>query len=254
MAKVVFLGTSSSIPTKGRDNTSFLFTGKKETFLIDCPGSICQKLLKAGYDFRKLRNIIITHEHPDHIYGLVSLIHTQAYFNKILNIFTNSSCIRIINKLIKIFDLNRKHYPAVSLINVFGKSSFYQSKSLILSAIRNKHVRSSFGIRFDFGKKTLLYSSDTALSDNIIKQASLADYLIHDCTASSYYFRKHSKLYKIHTCAKDLALSLEHLTHTRLIPIHFLLMNRNEYGRIRKELRPLGKRCIFAKDFDSLNL
>ena len=57
MTKLIFLGTSSSIPTKTRDNTSFVFSQKKLKLLIDCPGSIIQKLIKADIDFRKLQNI-----------------------------------------------------------------------------------------------------------------------------------------------------------------------------------------------------
>jgi ribonuclease BN (tRNA processing enzyme) len=253
MPKIIFLGTSSSIPTKERDNTSFLFLYKRKIFLVDCPGAIVQKLLKVNVDFKKLKNIIITHHHPDHIYGIVSLIHTQAYLNDYLNIFTNSECIKIIKKLVKIFSLNKEHYPKINYYDVFKKNPFYSKNGLILEAIRNKHIKNSFGVKFIFGKKSLFYSSDTSFYPKMLEKIKDVKYLIHDCTASSGYFKKHPQLYKMHTCAKDLKEYLKTKSNVILIPIHFLLLRKNEEKKIKQELEAL-KNLILIKDFQTLIL
>ena len=152
MAKIIFLGTASSIPTKDRDNTSFVFTHKSHTFLIDCPGAIVHKLLKANVDFKKLQNVVITHQHPDHIYGIISLIHTQAGLNDRLNIFTNNRCKKVIENLRVLFELNRDKFPKIHYIDVFSQDHFYSKSGLKMKAIRNKHMRGSFGVKFSFGK------------------------------------------------------------------------------------------------------
>lgn len=254
MAKIIFLGTASSIPTKDRDNTSFLFIHKKQTFIVDCPGSIVQKLLRVGIDFKKIQNIIITHEHPDHIYGIVSLIHTQAYLNDRLRIFTNPTCIKIIKKLVEIFELNKKEFPRLDFINVFEKSLFYQNDSLRLAAIKNLHTEDSFGVRFLFGRKCLFYSSDTAFSPAMFKGLGKCNYLIHDTTASSSFFRRYPRLYKMHTDSRTLAKYLRSKPKVKLFPIHFLLLEKGEEERIQKELKTLHGRVIFVKDFDFVSL
>ncbi|MCM8831930.1 MAG: MBL fold metallo-hydrolase [Candidatus Omnitrophica bacterium] len=232
-----------------------MFIYKNQIFLIDCPGSIVQKLLKVKVDFRILKNIIITHQHPDHIYGIVSFIHSQMYFNKLLNIFTNRTCIKIIKKLIKIFDLDKPNCLKIKFFDVFKNTIFYKFKDLKLYAIRNKHIKDSFGIKFIFDKKALFYSSDTSFSEKMLNKVEKINYLIYDCTASSSYFKKYPQLYNMHTCAKDLANYLQKNKNIKkLIPVHFLLLNKKEEQRIKDELAILGNRVIFPEDFDIIRL
>lgn len=268
MAKIIFLGTASSIPTSTRDNTSFLFIHKKDTLLIDCPGSVVQKLLKAGVDFKRLKNVIITHEHPDHIYGIIHLIHTQNYLKHTLNIFGNIHTIKIIKRLVMMFHFNKRTYPRINYIDVFKRhlvssrkhlsadaaGFFYRRGDLKLMAFRNRHICDSWGLRFHFGKKSLVYTSDTRFSPKILQLAETAGYLIHDCTASSSYFKRHPSLYTMHTDAKTLTEHFQGQAKTKLIPIHFLLLREGEEERIRKELKPLGRKVIFVKDFQAISL
>ena len=253
MAQVIFLGTAASIPTKTRDTTSFIFRHKKLSFLVDCPGSIVHKLLKTNIDFRKLSYIIITHDHPDHYYGLFHLIHATAYLNKKLEIFTNKKVASLLSSLIRTMRLDRPPFPKVTFRDVFRKAFFYQVPSLKIKALKNKHIPLSFGIKFFFNKE-LVYSSDTALSKEIIKESQSCDYVIHDCTASSTYFKKFPQLAAMHTDSHSLCCAFKNAKIKKLIPIHFLLLNAKEEQRIRRELKPLGKKTFIPFDFMSLHL
>ncbi len=255
MPKIIFLGTAASVPSPLRDNTSLIFIYKKEVILIDCPGSIHFKLLKAGLDFKKIKNIIITHQHPDHFYGIIGLIHAQGYLNDSLNIFTNQPTINLLKNLIKKLNLDEKIYPKIKFFNVFKKRFFYGSKNFKIKAILNSHIKDSFGIKILIkNKKSIVYSSDTSFSQNIIEEAKGSDYLIHDCTASSFYFGKHPQLYKMHTSA-ELLVKIAHQTKAKkIIPIHFLLLEKEEEKRIRKELKPIRNRLFFPKDFSVISL
>jgi len=147
MIKIVFLGTAASIATKKRDNTSFVvYIDKQDFILVDCPGSIVQKLDKINLDYTKLTKIIITHHHPDHIYGIVSLIHSQFKMTKKITIFSSKPSIEIIKKLIKIFRLGSINYPRVTFVDVLSKKIFLSSKNIEISAFKNKHAHFSFGI------------------------------------------------------------------------------------------------------------
>lgn len=253
MAVLKFLGTSASIPSAQRDNTSFFFSYNKTSFLIDCPGSISHKLLKAGEDYKKIKQVIITHHHPDHIYGIISLIHTQAYLNDRLNIFSTTSSIKIIKQLVKIFKLDRPGYPIIKYTDVLEKNYFFSNKGLKIKAVKNAHIKDSFGLYFKFGEKTLGYSSDTSFSKKLLKNFGDADYIIHDCTASSLYFKKYPQLFKMHTCSLQLADYFKDKPKTILIPIHFLLRDKKEKYRIKKELSPL-KKVIFVEDYQKIIL
>tara|TARA_B100000315_G_C14537511_1_gene569202 strand:- start:919 stop:1686 length:768 start_codon:yes stop_codon:yes gene_type:complete len=255
MAKITFLGTSSSIPTKTRDNTSFLFEYKKDIFLIDCPGSLRQKFLKLGVPYKKVNRIIITHQHLDHIYGIISFIHSQGYLNTgTITIYSNPDCIRLVKKLINLFNLTRPQFPKIRYRNAFKSSLFFKKPGLTLKAIRNKHIKDSFGVKFVFGSKSLFYSSDTSFSAKTLKEAGNFNYLIHDCTASSSYFKRYPLLYRMHTNAGELSKFLEDKPKIKLIPIHFLLLEKNEEKKIQAEFKAFKKQVIFAKDFEKLSL
>jgi len=254
MAKIIFLGTAASIPSEKRDNTSFVFINKKEHFLIDCPGSIIYKLKKANINYKIINKIIITHHHPDHLYGLPHFIHARIYTKDPIYIFSNQYTIRMIKKTIILFKLNKNTYPAIRYIDVFDRDYFFSNNGLVLKAIANKHTIKSFGIIFVWGRKSLLYSSDTALSKNIIKIANISTYLIHDCTASSSFFRRYPEIYKMHTNSLDLARTFKNSKLKIIMPVHFLLLNKYQENKIKNELKELGTKLLIPEDYRNYTL
>jgi len=76
--EIIFLGTSSMVPTKDRNHSAFLLIGSTETILFDC-GEGTQKQLKiAEADINRITKILISHWHGDHVLGLPGLIQTMA--------------------------------------------------------------------------------------------------------------------------------------------------------------------------------
>lgn len=254
MGKLIFLGTAASVATKTRDTTSFVFVHKKVPFLIECPGSIVYKLYGAGIDFTKLKNVIITHQHPDHVYGILHLIHAQYRLNDELTIFTNAPTQTLIRKMIRLMNLNKPHYPRVRFVNVFTQKYFYLRSGLKICAIKNAHIPSSFGVKFSFANTSVLYSSDTRPIESIINAGKKSTHLIHDCTGSSSYFKKYPQLKKMHTDSETLCETFKDMPLKKIIPVHFLLLRKGEEQRIKKELIPLGKKLYFPNDFDRLKV
>lgn len=76
MFEIVFLGTSASAPSVGRNLTATMVLYKHYRFLIDCGEGTQRQLLKSGLGFRRLKRILLTHGHLDHILGLGGLIST----------------------------------------------------------------------------------------------------------------------------------------------------------------------------------
>ncbi len=254
MAKILFLGTGASIPTDTRDNTSILFYYKGESFLVDCPGSIIQKLQKMDINYLKIKHIIVTHHHPDHVYGIPHFIHTQMYLKKEIKVFSTPPAMKVIKELLKTFGLQRRQFPKVRFVNVLRRKYFFKNKELKIKAIPNKHTKGSFGIKFIWKKNSLLYSSDTAISKSIVEEARKSTYLIHDCTASSSFFKKHPSLYKMHTDALSLAKITYPLPLKKVIPIHFLFLKKSEEGKVKKELHRIKDKLIIPCDFQTIYL
>ena len=76
MFDIVFLGTSASAPSVARNLSASMVLYKQHRFLVDCGEGTQRQLLKSGLGFKRLKRILLTHGHLDHILGLGGLVST----------------------------------------------------------------------------------------------------------------------------------------------------------------------------------
>lgn len=83
--ELLFLGTSSGVPTKQRSVTALaLLAGNaRDWYLIDCGEGTQHQILHTPLSLRNLRAICITHVHGDHCYGLPGLLASAAMSGRI---------------------------------------------------------------------------------------------------------------------------------------------------------------------------
>lgn len=260
MIKIIFLGTAGAVASKERDNTSLLIKTEKELILIDVAGSLIKKLEQLNLDFRKISQIFLTHSHPDHIYGIISLLHSQYRLKNKVHIYAHPKVIKLLKTLRRIFALeDTTKFPKVIYhkIKANSKKPFYNSGHLRVSAFEVKHTLESLGFKFFFKKikKTLLYSGDTALSLNLIKEAYGIDFLIHDCFSPERIFKKHPEIYKMHTSGLLLGKIASACQIKILMPIHFASEVKYSLSEIMREIRENYKgKVIIPKDLETLKI
>jgi ribonuclease Z len=80
MFELTFLGTAATTPAAERGLPAMLVGAGGERFLIDCGEGTQRQLLRAGVGFRRLRHVLLTHAHLDHILGLGGLIASLGLF------------------------------------------------------------------------------------------------------------------------------------------------------------------------------
>jgi len=78
--KIIFLGTSSGMPTLKRNVSSIalVFINKNKLWLWDCGEGTQQQIQKTSLKLSKLEKIFISHLHGDHLFGLPGLLASRG--------------------------------------------------------------------------------------------------------------------------------------------------------------------------------
>lgn len=77
--ELVFLGTSSAIPTNHRNHPALALKAFGELMLFDCGEGTQRQMTRIRMSPMKVKRIFITHLHGDHFLGLPGLIQSMAF-------------------------------------------------------------------------------------------------------------------------------------------------------------------------------
>jgi len=221
--KISFLGSSSALSTEERDNTAMVVEINGEILLIDCNGSPVKKISQLGYDFTKIDNILITHDHPDHIYGLPSILHEMLLKGRrrTLNIYSPSPALKLIRPFLKsLFDVEEDMFD-YKLVDIKLEENILvlDTPKYSIYATKVEHGDGTIGYKIiEKGGKSFVYSADTKPCNNLLKFARNTDLLIHEATFSHQYVEEaekggHTTSYQAGEIAKKANVRKLVLTH-----------------------------------------
>ena len=103
--EIIFLGTSSAVPTLERNHPSIALRAFAEVMLFDCgegtQRQLIEQLIEAKISPMKITKIFISHFHGDHILGLGGLIQSLGFRGreKDLDIYGPKGLHKIINAI-----------------------------------------------------------------------------------------------------------------------------------------------------------
>ena len=148
---MTFLGTAASTPSPERGLPALLVGAGGARFLIDCGEGTQRQMLRAGVGFRRLKHILLTHAHLDHVLGLGGLIATLALLQTKAELIIGGSGETIgfvEGYLASLWGKGRA--PITVSLAVLAPDSAYNEAGLRLTCFPVRHRSTeSLGFRFD---------------------------------------------------------------------------------------------------------
>jgi ribonuclease BN (tRNA processing enzyme) len=193
--RLIFLGTAGGPrPKTNASAPAQVLVINGTPYVVDCGNGVARQLALAGIPLPTVRHVFITHHHSDHNadYGNLLLLawgsglKTQVDtwgpppLARMTGLFLemNASDIQV-----RIADEGRA--PLAPLIRVHELTAdglVMQDENVKVTAALVKHplVVPAFAFRFDAADRSIVFSGDTARSENLVKLARGADVLVHE--------------------------------------------------------------------------
>ena len=192
--KLILLGTMGG-PSVGRPRymTSSVMLHAGKAHVCDCGYGATQQLVRAGVRLQDIRDVFITHHHPDHNIELGTLIYFAWYagLETPLNLYgppplrqITADYLRALKPDVDVWleDLGRKPIGSVLVHEVSTGGPVMSGPDLRVGAAVVNHppVVPSLGYRFDFPDRSIVFSGDTTPMETLAHLAKGADVLVHE--------------------------------------------------------------------------
>ncbi len=190
MAKLIVLGSSASVPDAEHDTVSLALRGSDWAVLIECGGSPIQKLAQLGVGLEDLRAVILSHRHPDHLYGLPALVQGLWIGGREapLPIYGPVQALDRARALLELLELaDREGMFAVEWFPVplrQGREVGAWGEVRVTAAPVVHGDNDTLALRFENGStgRAIVYSADTEPCPAVVRLAAGAELLIHEAT------------------------------------------------------------------------
>jgi ribonuclease Z len=245
MAKLTILGSAAAVPDMDHENVYMVLEGEKSALLIDCAGSPLARLRAAGVDLDKLGSLIVTHHHPDHIYGVPSLLLGLRMHSRraLFDIFGTRESLAVIWGMMDLLEWQKWPSPfpvGRHEVKMTEGALVTDSDEFEVRASPTEHSLPSIGLRI-VSKATggvVAYSSDTSPCDAFVRLAQGADILIHESTGD----------YVGHSTGTQAGAVARRCGAKKLVLIHYAIDADFEALRWEAE-KEFGEAVELAEDF-----
>lgn len=147
--RVVFLGTSGSVPTLKRSLPSVVVQCPRDQWMFDCGENVQRQMMQAKVSFHKKLKIFITHLHGDHVLGLPGLLQTMALMERKepVQIYgpVGLRNFLLCTKETLNFGLN---YP-VEISEILGEGTICDTNDYAVTAFKSNHAVEGYAFAFE---------------------------------------------------------------------------------------------------------
>jgi ribonuclease Z len=222
MARLIILGSAATLPDAFHDNTYMVLEGRESSILIDCGGSPLHKLQVVGVDLDTLDSLIVTHHHPDHIYGVPILLLSLEFYGprQPFHIFGPPRSMAALASIMDLLEWRDWHCTLPVAFHEVEMREGYkvlESPEFEITTAPVKHSIPTIAVKV-MSKETgrsIVYSGDTEPCEALARLAQGVDILIHESTGD----------YRGHSTPAQAGAMAERCGVGKLVLIHFPVLD-----------------------------
>ena len=149
--EIVFLGTSSMVPTKERNVTGLFLGYRDDGILFDCGEGTQRQMNICGINRNRVKKILISHWHGDHVGGIIGLIQTISNGTEDIpriTIYGPKGTKKFVSHLIQVCEYDAKVDLSVEEIDPKGVETFFENEHYKLQCAKLDHKVPCLGYSF----------------------------------------------------------------------------------------------------------
>ncbi len=183
--EVIILGSGTGTPTLKRNAAGLLIKIDNKNLLFDTGPGTVRRLLEIGLTYHDIDYIFYTHFHTDHTLDLAVILFAAKYIlslrSKELTIVAHRDFREFYDNFLNLYGQVIRPEAYQVKFREIGEDVFKLGSSII-KAMPMQHTPESLGYRVEANGRTVVYSGDTDVCENIVKLGEQADVLILDCS------------------------------------------------------------------------
>jgi ribonuclease BN (tRNA processing enzyme) len=186
-----------------RGETACALIVNGQTYVLDCGYGALRGLMQANLDILKIGQFFLTHLHVDHTADLAAILGLQWTQGRTTpttvygpygtdDLVTGAMAFNAADVRIRTVDEMRTVTPQSLFTGIVGAATdtptmVYQDANITVTSVQNTHYSSavttalmdrSLSYRIESANRKLVFSGDTAYSDNLVQLAQGADILV----------------------------------------------------------------------------
>ena len=167
------IGESGGAPLPGGGTSCYLVEAEGYRVLLDI-GSASLSLLSGIIPFDSIDDVIISHFHSDHASDA-----GVAVYSRLISMQLGRNVKPLVFHALEDRNLS---YPPYSSVEVINEGKEEKIGPFSVSYMRTKHPVPCLAVKFIYKGKSIVYTADGALTDELITFASSADILLAECS------------------------------------------------------------------------
>ncbi|MGP3667464.1 MAG: MBL fold metallo-hydrolase [Candidatus Bathyarchaeota archaeon] len=246
--KITVIGSGGTVLTKSKACPSILID---EDILIDCgPGSL-RNLVEVDADLTKIKKIMITHYHADHVGDLIPLLWAiqLAESKESIEIVGFRNIEKFTVLLLKIMHTPKEY----TIFNIKFRSLAGGEEFDEVKTFKTKHTPVNIAYRVNRNGKSVCCTGDTRFYKPLASFASDCDVLIHDAT----FLDEQKKIASLtnHSTASQAGKIAKMAGVKTLMLTHILPHNiQYEDKYIKQASKEFDGEIIVAKDLQTIRI